>query len=229
MPRVVALPGMDGTGILLSGFIEASQGQLDVEVLAYPNDRAMSYEELADYIFGKLPMSEGYFLLGESFGGPLALMVAGKAPVGLLGVILCASFARFPVAALRPLAPFAKLAPVLRFAPALSWLLLGRWSSQELLERLRAVLRSLRSEVLRARVAAVLRVDELSNVSGLAFPILLLRATEDRVIPAGASVAIARVAQAAQLVDVEAPHFMLQSAPGKCVAHIAGFIRGAAF
>ena len=43
---------MDGTGKLLSGFIEASKGQFDVEVFGYPNDRAMSYEELADYIFG---------------------------------------------------------------------------------------------------------------------------------------------------------------------------------
>ena len=229
MPRVVALPGMDGTGVLLSSFIEASQGHFDVEVIAYPNDRAMTYEELAGYVIEHLPKCGRFFLLGESFGGPLALIVASRAPAGLAGVILCASFARFPVAPLRLLSPFARFTPAWHPAPVISWLLLGRWASPELMERLLAVLVELRPEVLRARIAAALKVDVLGAVSRLALPVLLLRATEDRVIPAAASAAIARVAQAAQLVDVQAPHFMLQSAPTDCVAHIVSFTRGAAF
>jgi pimeloyl-ACP methyl ester carboxylesterase len=220
---------MDGTGVLLSSFIQASDGHFDVEIIAYPNDHAMTYEELSKYVIENLPKSGRFFLLGESFGGPLALIVAERAPAGLAGVILCASFARFPVASVRLLAPFARFTPMWHLSPVISWLLLGRWASPELMERLLAVLGGLRSEVLRARIAEALRVDVLSSVSNLAQPVLLLRATEDRIIPAAASAAIARVAQAAQLVDVQAPHFMLQSAPNVCVANIAGFIRGAAF
>lgn len=224
VPRVVVLPGMDGTGLLLSGFIEAARGRFDVEVIAYPNDRSLNYEELAGHVAGNLPKSGRYWLLGESFGGPLALMVAGTRPPGLAGVVLCASFARFPIAPLRWLAPFAKVATLWHPAPIVSWLLLGRWASPPLLARVLEVVRGLRSAVLAARVAAALEVDSLVTLPLLTLPVLVLRATEDRVIPSAASAAVVTVAQAAQLVDIEAPHFMLQTAPAECVDRIAAFI-----
>ncbi|MGQ0798894.1 MAG: serine aminopeptidase domain-containing protein [Pseudomarimonas sp.] len=58
-----------------------------------------------------LPRSEPYFLLGESFGGPLAIALAARQPRGLLGLVLCASFARYPIESLRAAAFLARVAP----------------------------------------------------------------------------------------------------------------------
>ena len=221
---------MDGTGVLLSGFIQAAEGKLDVEVIPYPEDRAMDYEELAVYVAGKLPKSQRYLLLGESFGGPLALKIAAKRPPGLVGVVLCASFARFPVSSVRLLWPAASIAPV--WVPperVLSWMLLGRWTSRALVQQLSGVLRRLNPDLLRVRVAAALRVDVLGVVSRLSLPLLLLRATEDRVISASAVSAMVRAAPGAVVADVSAPHFILQTAPVECVSIVAAFAHGAAF
>ena len=38
-----------------------------------------------------------FVVVGESFSGSLALMLATRRPVGLRGVVLCASFVRFPL------------------------------------------------------------------------------------------------------------------------------------
>jgi len=63
-------------------------------VVAYPPDRVLSYERLTELILDTTPDKGTVVLLGESFSGPLALMVAARRSVGLCAVVLCASFVR---------------------------------------------------------------------------------------------------------------------------------------
>ena len=61
----------------------------------------MGYDELEVLVRAALPTGQRYFLLGESFSGPLAIRIAANPPAGLAGVILCGTFAKNPLPWLR--------------------------------------------------------------------------------------------------------------------------------
>jgi pimeloyl-ACP methyl ester carboxylesterase len=65
-------------------------------VVSYPEDKPFGYEDLKQIVREAVPNDCGFVILGESFSGPLAIMTAAEKPGGLLGVILCASFAGNP-------------------------------------------------------------------------------------------------------------------------------------
>jgi pimeloyl-[acyl-carrier protein] methyl ester esterase len=224
--RLVILPGTDGTGTLLNEFVSAL-GDLPSTVIVYPKDRALSYEQLVEFVLPQLPTSEPYFLLGESFGGPLAISLAYAHRGVLTGVVLCASFAHYPAALLRALAPLAAFAPM-RIAPLsiISWLLLGKWSTPALQASLAHTLASVSPAVLRARLLAALRVDVSPYLPKLKVPLLYLQASHDRIVPESAGNAIVSAAPHASLQQVVGPHFLLQVAPVLCaqaVRRFAGF------
>jgi pimeloyl-ACP methyl ester carboxylesterase len=93
MVRLILMPGMDGTGELFAPLLHALGNSIESSVLRYPTAEPLGYSELLSRVRVELPKSDSFVLLGESFSGPLALMVAAEAPTGLRGVILCASFA----------------------------------------------------------------------------------------------------------------------------------------
>ena len=109
-PKLVLLPGFDGTGRLFSPICRelaencscifctsAIHGgrSLNTIVLSYPNDKPMTYSDLCHYLKNELPNSP-YVILGESFGGPLAMLLSTYADENLIGIILCVSFVKNP-------------------------------------------------------------------------------------------------------------------------------------
>jgi pimeloyl-ACP methyl ester carboxylesterase len=216
---------MDGSGELLAEFAKELSGRLHFEIIGYPPDLALGYEDLSAYVLPKLPKKRPFVLLGESFGGPLALTVAAGKPHGLVGVILCASFAKFPVGAVRALGPLVKLGPAQLPLPLLSWVLLGPWATSSWRARIAQGIGRLSPSVRRARVVAALGVDLLPAVGELTMPLLCIRATEDRLVWGGAGRALVASARIAQLIDVRAPHFVLQSAPKECAEAVVSWVQ----
>jgi pimeloyl-[acyl-carrier protein] methyl ester esterase len=127
MTALVVLPGLDGTADMLSAFANAARTHFsNVQVIAYPPDKALGYRSLEELVRAKLPTDGAFVLLGESFSGPIAISIAGDPPVGLVGLVLSTTFAKAPIPLLTPLAAFAGLAPVRRLPMALlSWFLLS--------------------------------------------------------------------------------------------------------
>jgi len=224
VPRLVILPGTDGTGALLGDFV-ALLGDLNPLVITYPTQEPLGYEQLAEVIRPQLPTTEPYYLLGESFGGPLAILLAAGESKSPAGLILCASFARYPMFLPRALAPLAVATPI-RLVPnsTLSWFLFGHWSSPSLQAKLSLALASVSAETLRARIRAALHVDVTSHLSKLAVPVLYLQATHDRVVPAAAGKAVLAATARASLKQVCGPHFLLQAAPDACAREIHAFL-----
>src|ERR1700758_5078266 len=103
MIPLVLLPGMDGTGIFFEDFAAAIQQDFRPVVVRYPNDPSLGYAGLEPIVRAALPHDEPYLILGESFSGPIAISIAASNPAGLLGLILCVTFARNP----HPLLPLA--------------------------------------------------------------------------------------------------------------------------
>ena len=141
----VVLPGLDGTGLMLRDFAIALQPYFRVQILDYPTDKPFGYDELFSYVREHLPHSN-YFIIGESFSGPLALRFAQNAPDSLKCVVLGASFARLDLPLKRILSLLANIIPVRRVPVSLlSSFLLGHWASPDRLQCLRQAL----SKVLR--------------------------------------------------------------------------------
>jgi len=102
--------------------------------------------------------------------------------------------------------------------------LLGRFASAPMLEAMRSTLAEVSMATLKARTGAVLGADVRHALSKVRVPALYLRATEDRLVPRGCANAIASAIAQTHIVDVEAPHFLLQAAPVAAAAAVRTFI-----
>jgi len=219
--RVVLLPGMDGTGALFSRFVAECPSAFETRIVAYPRNEPLGYDGLFLRVREELPRDGRWLLLGESFSGPLALRLAATGPPGLQGVILCASFVRAPgaarVAAL--LAPF-----VSRLEPP-EWVLrrLLTGGDAHLAEEVRRALRDVAPDVIAERLRAIAAVDARDDLQRVSVPLLALSATEDVVLGARACARLEASAPSVSAVAIEAPHLLLQTAPGAAWAAIVAF------
>ena len=75
-PRLLLTPGLEGTGELLAPLVRALGDAIETKVLRYPADAPLSYAELLPRVRAELLQDEPFVLLGESFSGPLAIMLA---------------------------------------------------------------------------------------------------------------------------------------------------------
>ncbi|WP_193531753.1 alpha/beta fold hydrolase [Roseateles aquatilis] len=222
MIRLVLLPGMDGTGQLFGPFLAALGVTVDARVVRYPPSMA-SYQELVAFAANELPTDGRYIILGESFSGPIATALAAGRPAGLVGLVLCATFVKSPRPRFNSLRSLVGLLPAI--APPikpLSWLLCNEAAGSQL-PHLRSAIASVPPSTLRARLGEVLAVDASESLRDVSVPILYLRALHDRLVPRDASQVIQQLRQDVTVVDVEAPHFLLQTAPEASAAAVQRF------
>jgi pimeloyl-[acyl-carrier protein] methyl ester esterase len=223
---LVLLPGMDGTGELFAPLLAELPLALPVTVVRYP-DRAATYAEHIEVARAELPRNQPFILLGESFSGPVAVALSAAAPPGLRGIILCASFLTCPnrlLGVLRPLTPFAspKLVPGFLAQRAL----LGRFATPALRAAHERALGHVSSPTLTARLRAMAEVDVRADMASIAVPSLYLRGTADRVVAGRYGQEYLDSARHGRLVDIDAPHFLLQSRPREAAQAIQAFMAG---
>jgi len=227
---LVVLPGLDGLALLSAAFAESMGATFESVVsISYPPDRVLGYDELESFVRNALPKELPYVLLGQSFSGPVAMAMAASRPPGLVGLVLSTTFSKSPMPWLSPLASLTRFAPVRPMPHALlSWVLLGRWATQELDEALRASLQAVSSSVLRFRGAAALRANVSSRLEAISIPVLYLRASDDRLFSRSVSAHVLAGIPHAEVVDIPGPHLLLQAAPAECASAIARFVSGLA-
>lgn len=196
-----------------------------VKVVRYPTAASGGYSELEAVARAHLPTAGPYVLLGESFSGPIAISLAASHPPGLAGLVLCCTFVRNP----RPL--FGGLRTLLGRLPAiappagvLGRLLLGSFSTTALRTSFANALGQVPPATLRARLQAVLAVDVCTQLRSVSVPTLYLCAMQDRVVPRAAGQLIQKLLPRTRLVDVVAPHFLLQAAPVAAASVIREFM-----
>jgi pimeloyl-ACP methyl ester carboxylesterase len=223
---LVLLPGMDGTGQLFTPFVAALGCEFNVKVVAYPTAAPLGYEELESVARAALPTEGPYVILGESFSGPIAVSLAASGSPGLKGLVLCCSFVRNPRPAFSGLRSLVAVLP-LALAPVslLGRLLLGRFSTSALQAALAKSLSQVSPSAIRARLQAVLSVNVSAKLSAVKVPVLYLRASRDSVVPASASALVAKLSPRTRVVELEAPHFLLQAAPAKAAQEVGAFVR----
>jgi pimeloyl-ACP methyl ester carboxylesterase len=225
LTTIVLLPGMDGTGILFETFKASLGPDFEVVVVRYPTDKALVYADLERIAKASLPTDRPFLLLGESFSGPIAISLAAANPSGLLGLVLCCSFAVNPRRLLGAL-PLVDKLPVKRVPAWLSsWFLMGRYDSPGLRADFKRAMVQVSAKALQARMRAVIDVDVSEKVKRLKVPVLYLRGLEDRLVPQAAGNLVRQLAPQSNMVDLSAPHFLLQTMPDEAVAAINAHLR----
>jgi pimeloyl-ACP methyl ester carboxylesterase len=114
---------------------------------------------------------------------------------------------------------------MLRLFPQMSRakMLLGGYSTPDLRALSAEALALVRPDVLAARVRDVLAVDVAAELVDCPVPVLYLRGTRDGVVPGWNAKAIRRIRPSVDVVDLPAPHLVLQTQPVASAAAIARF------
>ncbi|MEW1781435.1 alpha/beta hydrolase [Arthrobacter sp. NPDC080086] len=227
---LVLLPGMDGTGRLFQPLLAEMGKGIVPKVLTYPESEPLTYEALIPRIQAALQAIDGpYVVLGESFSGPLAIEIAASCPPGMRGLILCCTFARNPHPRLRPLRSALSLLPFnVAITSIGSRLLFGRFFTQPLHRLFLEAVATVTPAVFRKRLRSVLEVDVTGKLAAVQVPLLYLQGAQDNVVPRSAAVLIQQIRPDTKLVEMDAPHCLLQAVPRDAACAIDEFVASTA-
>lgn len=220
----IFLPGLDGSGAFFEPFLKVLPEGVEPEPIAFPAEEKWGYDELFEWLRGKLPKQEPFLIVAESFSGPLAVRLAAAEPTGMVGAVVCASFVR------HPWPRFLRHLPVetlfrLRFPPGFVRLILAeKGISAKLMDLFYRVIVYSPPAVIAHRARAALQVDETEALRRCRLPLLFLSATRDRLIQSRSTALVRRVRPDLPVVPVDAPHFLLQLRPEECLPAIEEFL-----
>jgi pimeloyl-ACP methyl ester carboxylesterase len=217
---------MDGTGRMFKPLIEKLPKEWDIRVVDYPSDQALNYDQLVIEATRSIPAKGNYFLLGESFSGPIAITLAEAADTRLKGVILCCTFMQSPLSLLRYFGGLLSKYPI-SLVPsfAVEILLFGRYRSASLSQLLKDALGGVSNAVLSQRLLAIRDVDVSGQLRKLQVPLTYLQALDDRIVRPKESIAMAQIARHMSIVELEGPHCLLQASPALAGEIIYEFVR----
>ncbi|MFN0218946.1 MAG: alpha/beta fold hydrolase [Hyphomicrobium sp.] len=221
-PELVLLPGLDGTGQLFDRLEQRLKAALQITIVRYPADAAMTYAGYAAYVrdvIGERPVA----VLGESFSGPVAISVAAGAPKQIRGVILSATFVRSPWPSwlIRRAARYhPKTAP----AFVRNVVLMGRYQDPDLITTIEAIVANLPPSVRAARLQAVAAVDVRQELARIACPILTLHGDGDWLVPKRSLEVALRFNRNAEMAVIPGAHMLLQTRVNDAARRIMAFM-----
>ena len=212
-PTLVLLPGFDGTGRLFSPLHKQLSEGINTIVLSYSNDKPMTYSELCYSLKDEMPNTP-FVLLGESFGGPLAILLSQRSNENLKGIILCATFVKNPQVLITKLVrPFLKPKHLRKETP--SWyiktLLTNGISDKKLIYNIQAATRELTPEIYFTRLKEIAEVNVTNILENCELPILYLRASRDQLVYESSMKLIENFGKSVAIQSFDAPHMLLQT------------------
>lgn len=224
--KIIILPGLDGTGLMLSDFEHSLNKYHDAEIIIYPHDRKSSYDELTEIIIPKLPTHEDYIVIAESYAGPLSILIAQQKLPHLSAIIFAASFANRPNFVPKPMSSLAK---IISFSSPLIQkisrpMLFGKWGKSSLYKAMQNALNKVSHDVLLQRIYDLMHVNELPVLKNLTLPMLYIKPTSDRLVTKQASKAMKKANPSIDMIEIDGPHFILQCQPKKCAKIVKNFI-----
>lgn len=224
---LVMLPGLDGTGKLFRPLLTRLHATVDHRIVAYPNDRTLSIDEMAGLVLEQLPKGP-FVLLAESFSGLVALALLRRRPAAIRSVIFCAAFAQSPHPLLLGVA--CRLPAVGQALQAMPKAIMrpfvfGRHCHRELPRQLADALGRTAPNVLTHRLRLIAAAKAPPQIPD-AIPCHYLQATRDRLVPARAAKWFARHFVPFHLRKVDGPHMLLQARPRECARLIAAICQG---
>ncbi|HEY5055438.1 MAG TPA: alpha/beta fold hydrolase [Acidobacteriaceae bacterium] len=227
LPRLVLLPGMDGTGWLLENFAAALPASLRPLIVRYPVDGCCSYPQVAEFLRTARINSEPYVLLGESYSSVAAIQWAAANPANLKGLVICVGFATPPVH--RPLRAISSLLThLLPIMPRPRWLVrgltIGPNTPAVVLRQLEKVRANVPASTFAARMRAILHCDARADLARIRVPIVFLHATHDRLVGSDKLKEMLAIQPSADAEIFPGPHLLLELHSKQAAERITEFI-----
>lgn len=216
---------MPGVEELFTPLVEELGNHLIVDPVSYPRDNPLGYDQLLDIVTSRIPKEKPYFVLGESFSGPLAIMAAARHPENLLGVILTASFVTSPMPRwITGLKRFAR-GPILDARPRayINDRLMGRKCPGYTRSWIHATLPRLPREVISARVQSVLDVNVREELKSLQVPLLYIAGAGDWLIGKKCIDSVWLCRPDVEIKVIDGVHMILQTNPCEAAEAILEF------
>lgn len=222
---LVLLPGLDGTEVFLRPLLAALPTGVRPVVITYPQAGDLGYPELLALIRREVAGLGEFYVLGWSFSGPLALMLAEAEPERVRGVILSATFVRAPHAWM-PWGRSVLVGPVVWSWRALRrlplWLFRPR--GDPLRQAKTLTWRLISAGVLARRLRAIAGVDARGALRSCRAPVLYLAANDDRIVPPHCFEEIARERPSVALQTIPGRHLAMYTNPQPAAKVIVEFI-----
>jgi pimeloyl-[acyl-carrier protein] methyl ester esterase len=224
---MVLLPGFNGTSELFKNFIKEKPENITCIPIVYP-DAIYNYEELSDYLVGELQsISTPFVLLGESFAGPLAILLAEKLGSKVSHLILVATFVTSPKPRVFYYLPWGSIFHLARPVYKVAEKILSEFSKTQILADVFTELLRVDPSIHAARLRDIFRVDVSENLRQLTLPILYIRATQDLTVCKKSLREVQMLQPNIVIEEVSAPHMVLQIQPEKAWQAIFRFIPNA--
>lgn len=225
-PTLILLPGLDGEGLFFNGLTRELGHSVPTQRILYPRDMS-HYQALADWVLTQIDPEEPFILLGESFGGPLAMTIAQQRPQNLKGLILVCSFSEGPPGwAARLLARFY---PWLIRRPSaargINAMLFNGSSIARAQEILDCLLRT-PHETIAARIVETSRVSLSHFLEKSNLPMLILTAKRDRLLWRDYPVQTLLACRKLTIANFNTAHPVLEYVPKSAAKLISRFIAG---
>jgi pimeloyl-ACP methyl ester carboxylesterase len=190
-PLMVLIPGMDGTGLLFYRQAPLLTPRFNVVTHRLSDDRDRM-ERLVDDLLVRLtevaPPGAQALLVGESFGGALALSFALAHPGRVAGLVIVNSFPYFnPQLRLRlairglSLLPWGAMRAVRR---ATAWRMHSKHTHREDLRRFRSLMRQTTRAGYVNRLRILTDYDVRPRLREIQSPTLFLASSDDHLVPA---------------------------------------------
>jgi pimeloyl-[acyl-carrier protein] methyl ester esterase len=211
---LVLLPGMDGTEKLFRWFVEQLSSDVEAKIVSYPPDLRLPYEELANGIFNEIPLEKQYIIVAESYSGPMAVLLGGRAGRNLQAVVLVASFVRSSWSPAGVwLARFVMPGLFLLRPPRwlLRFLMLDSDSSDEVLRCLEGAIASVRPEVLAGRFQHSLKVDVSGTLARCAVRTVYVLPGKDRLLGQRGLRGVLAARPDTEVMSVAGPHLLFNA------------------
>lgn len=221
---IVLLPGLNGTDGLFQRLLDTMPCGFKALCISYPPHEEKSYRELAAYVLEKLGKIEGnYLLVGESFSGPIAVLVGQVNPKGLLGIVLVATFISPPNIKIARLLPSQLLFSLAKPLYRLKQLIKPKGKPGSTFDLALIEVQKSSPSVLSARTQEIFRIDVKNELASCKVPMMYFRGERDFVVPEKNLKEILRVKPDIKLARFDTDHFLLQSAPTEAWIAISTF------
>ena len=207
-PTLVLLPGLDGTDVFLRPLVAALSPTIRSVVISYPVLGAEEYGDVLEIVRRSTAELSAFYVLGLSYSGPLAVMLAAEEPRRVKGVILAATFIRVPRPAFKRLrfacnGPMLWMWRVCRRIPI--WVFTSRHDPLRIDKA--ETLRRVPARCLAGRARALIDIDASPALRRCKQPMLCISFRDDRVVPYKNVEDILREAPSATHAAVPGGHF----------------------
>jgi pimeloyl-ACP methyl ester carboxylesterase len=209
---VVLLPGLHGSTALYDAFVALAPPWARCLAMPLPTLGDQGFDGLAATLETEMRRLEGFVLVAESFSGPVAARLASRLGQKVALVVLC-----------NPLVEISLTLPAGLAATAASWLGMPAAAAAAVLadgDRAlgRAALdgiRALPRGVLEARLAAAFAATSGEMAPFLAPPLLAVLGARDRLVSPDWTRALLADVPSATVVELDAPHLVVQTKPAE--------------